>query len=95
MPTASEAIRITILDYDLDRINACEKSLYQALRELGLKGVVVHISEPPYLARLQVWERMPALEIDGLIWSRASTEAFKKDEVITLLGNICGKDIKR
>jgi len=78
---------ITILDHDFDRLNECEASVKRALKTLGMKAVVTKVSEPPFLSRLNVWERLPALQIDGLIWSRKSKEAFRADEVVTLLKN--------
>lgn len=82
-----ETLTIVILDHDIDRIQACEDAVQGAIRELGLKAVVTQISEPPYLARQNVWERLPVLEINGLIWSRKSGQAFSKREVVDLLRN--------
>jgi hypothetical protein len=81
----AEMISITILDCQLDRMQECEHAVQQAVRELGLKAAVTQVSEPPYLARLNVWERLPALEIEGLIWSRESSQAFTTSEVRRLL----------
>ena len=78
---------IIILDHRFERLNACEVSVKKALKTLGLKAVVTKVSEPPFLSRLNVWEKIPALQIDGLIWSRPSKEAFSTDEVIQLLKN--------
>jgi hypothetical protein len=78
-------ITIAILDCQLDRMQACEQAVQQAVRELGLQAAVTQVSEPPYLARLNVWERLPALEINGLIWSRDSSQAFTTSEVRRLL----------
>ncbi len=78
---------ITILDHNFDRLNACEVSVKRALKEVGMKAIVTKVSEPPFLSRLNVWEKLPALQIDGLIWSRKSKEAFSTDEVVKLLKN--------
>lgn len=78
-------MEITVLDHNFDRLNACEVSVKQALKALGMKAVVTKVSEPPFLSRLNVWEKLPALQIDGLIWSRKSKEAFSADEVVKLL----------
>ncbi len=78
-------LKITILDHKLERIHACEQSVHKALKELGMKAIVTQVCEPPYLSRLDVWERLPALDIDGRIWSRKSRKAFKKEEVVSLL----------
>jgi len=76
---------ITVLDHDLDRMNACDKAVKQALKEVGLKANVAQVCEPPYLSRLNIWDRMPALEIESKIWSKKGKEAFTKDEVVRLL----------
>jgi len=34
---------------------------------------------------MNVWDRLPALEIEGRVWSRKSRDAFTKSEVIALL----------
>jgi hypothetical protein len=78
---------ITILDHNFDRLNACEVSVKTALKDLGMKAIVTKVSEPPFLSRLNVWEKLPALQIDGLIWSRKSKEAFTANEVLQLLKN--------
>ncbi len=78
---------ITILDHNFDRLNACEVSVKRALKELGMKAIVTKVSEPPFLSRLNVWEKLPALQIDGNIWSRKSKDAFSTDEVVKLLKN--------
>ena len=80
-------MEITVLDHDFDRLNACEASVKKALKTLGMKAVVTKVSEPPFLSRLNVWDRLPALQIDGNIWSRKSKEAFRADEVVRLLEN--------
>ncbi len=80
-----EKLTIIILDHDITRIQACEDAVYGAIRELGLKAVVTQVSEPPYLARKNVWEQLPVLEINGLIWSRKSGQPFSKSEVVNLL----------
>jgi len=76
---------ITVLDHDLERMNACEIAAKLALKELGIEGNVSKVSEPPYLSRLNIWERIPVLEIDGKIWSKKGKAAFTKDEVVRLL----------
>lgn len=78
-------VKITILDTRVERILACEQAVRKALRKLDMEAAVTQISEPPHLTRLNVWERLPALDIDGLIWSRKSEKAFTSQEVIQLL----------
>jgi len=76
---------ITVLDHDLERMNACEEAVQLALKELKIKGTVSKVSEPPYLSRMDVWDRIPVLEIEGRIWSKKGKEAYTKDEVARLL----------
>ncbi len=64
----AQTMKIVVLDHQLDRMRECEQAVQQAVREVGLKAEVTMVSEPPYLARLDVWDRLPALEIDGMIW---------------------------
>ena len=78
-------LKITVLDYDIERMHTCERSVHQAIKELGLEAEVTVNCEPPYLSRLDVWERLPALEIEGFVWNRKSAEAFTREEVVGLL----------
>ncbi len=78
-------LRIVVLDHDVERIRACARAVHQAVKQLGIDAEVTINCEPPYLSRLDVWGRLPALEIEGLIWNRKSTEAFTCDEVVGLL----------
>lgn len=78
-------LTITIIDHDLDRINTCEASIRGALRQLQIQASVTQVSEPPFLARLNMWDRLPVLEIQGNYWSRPGNKPFTVDEIITLL----------
>ena len=78
-------LRITVLDHDIERMRTCEQAIHLAIKELGLKAEVTVNCEPPYLSRLDVWEKLPALEIEGLVWNRKSVKAFTKEEVVELL----------
>ena len=44
---AAEVIKITILDHDLERIHACEKSICQALKDIGLRLITIGILPLP------------------------------------------------
>lgn len=83
-------MKIVILDNDLDRINLCELNIIQALKVLNLKSDLTKVCEPPYLARMNVMGRLPALDIDGDIWSRPSRGAFGVQEIVTLLRRVIG-----
>lgn len=78
-------LKITVLDIDIERMRVCEQSVHQAIKEHGIKAEVTVNCEPPYLSRLDIWDRLPALEIDGLIWNRKSAGAFTREEVVGLL----------
>ncbi|MCP4754130.1 MAG: hypothetical protein GY866_24860 [Proteobacteria bacterium] len=78
-------LRITILDTKLDRMRACEKAVHEALKGLGKKAVVTLNAEPPYLTRMNLWDRLPALDIDGTIWNKKNKDTFTADEVVRLL----------
>lgn len=78
-------LRITVLDTQLDRMRACEKAVHQALNKVGMKAIVTLNSEPPYLARMNIWDRLPALDIDGMIWNKKQGDAFSAEDVVKLL----------
>jgi hypothetical protein len=83
-----EKMKIMILDNDLDRMNRCEDNIRQALKSLQLKAEITKVCEPPYLARMDVLGRLPALDVDGDIWSRPSRNAFNVPELLTLLRRV-------
>ena len=85
-------LTITVLDTELDRMRAGERAVYQALKKLGMKAVVTLNAEPPYLARLNVWDRLPALEIDGKIWNKKQGDLFSADDVVKLLQKFYPKE---
>lgn len=64
-----------------EAIRACERAVHQALKELGLKGVVRVNSEPPLIGRNQLWGRLPVLEIRGLYWSLRPGCAFRVEDL--------------
>ena len=78
-------LTITVLDTQLDRMRSCERAVYLALKEVGMKAIVTINAEPPYLARLNVWDRLPALEINGKIWNKKQGDIFSADDVVKLL----------
>ena len=60
---------ITIWDNDIVRIRDIDRNLNLAMRELGIRRVIRVISEPPLLARENLLNRLPVLEIAGRYWS--------------------------
>jgi hypothetical protein len=78
-------LTITVLDTELNRMRACEQAVKQALKQTGMKAVVTVNAEPPYLARLNVWDRLPALEINGKVWNKKAGDVFTAEDVVRLL----------
>lgn len=62
-------LKITLWDLDAGRIADIERNLYEAMREYGVKGSVSSQSEPPLVSRMNLGNRVPALEVDGLFWT--------------------------
>lgn len=79
---------ISVLDHDFERMNACEAAVKQAIKKVGIEATVTKMSEPPYLFRLNIWGRLPAIEIEGKVWSKKGENAFTSDEVVRLLQTI-------
>jgi hypothetical protein len=84
---------IQIWESNVERIRACELAVYQALKELGLKGRVVVNSEPPLISRHQLWDRLPVLEIDGLRYSLHPGEAFTGEQLTRLFRKVFAEQI--
>jgi len=81
-------MRIIIWDNHPERIAEIDKNLHLALKYLGLKAIVTSNAEPPLLARENILDRLPVLEINGLYWSRKPGETFSKDDCISLLQKV-------
>jgi hypothetical protein len=75
---------IIIWEVRAETIRACERAVFEALRELGLKGTVIINSEPPLISRDALWERLPVLEIRGHYWSLIPGRAFSKEQLVRL-----------
>jgi hypothetical protein len=73
---------------DGEVIRACELAVYEALKELGLKAIVTVNSEPPLIARNQLWERLPVLEIRGLRWSLRPGQPFTAKQLTRLFATV-------
>jgi len=71
-----------------ETIRACELAVHEALKELGLKAVVIVNSEPPLIGRNQLWGRLPVLEIRGLYWSLRPGCAFRVEDLKPLFTRI-------
>lgn len=78
-------VKITIWDLEAKRIARIEKKLYEAMRECGVKGTVASQSEPPLLSRMNLTNRVPALEVDGLFWTQDPGKEFDKAACLELV----------
>lgn len=85
---------IILWETDGERIRACQLAVYQALKTLGLQAVVTVNSEPPLIARNQLWNRLPVLEIHGLHWSLCPGRAFTVEEVTRLFTKVLANRIE-
>lgn len=75
---------IIIWEAGAETIRACERAIFEALRELGLKGTVIVHSEPPLISRNALWDRLPVLEIRGQYWSLTPGRPFSKEQLVRL-----------
>lgn len=78
-------LRITIWDNDALRIAEIDRNLQSALSELRIEGLILSNSEPTLLARENLLDRVPVLEIGGNYWSKKTGKAFSKAECHSLL----------
>ena len=61
-------------------------------RAVGVKGTVVSQSEPPLVSRMNLTNRIPVLEVDGLFWSQQPGKEFDKKSCVELIQIIMEKD---
>lgn len=78
-------IDITVYDLVPERLAQIEENLKSALKQLGIKGDIYLISEPPLISRMNIYHRIPVLEIDDQYWSKNFYEAVSKQDCIELL----------
>mgnify|MGYP000922589503 CR=1 FL=1 len=81
---------ITIWDNDSARIADIDVNLGNAMRRLGLKGLVRIMSEPPLLAREGLLNDVPVLEIQGRYWKIHPNRTITEEECLSLLRIIAG-----
>ena len=84
-----EILEIVLWECDYKIIRECEIALHEALKKIGLKAVVTVNCEPPLIARNQLWDRLPVLEINGLYFSLHPGRAFTVEELLRLFKVIC------
>lgn len=78
-------LKIVIWDNDPRRIAEIDRNLQAAAAELGLKALILSNAEPPSIARENLLDRIPVLEIVGRYWSRRPGRAFSRAECVALL----------
>ncbi len=81
-------LEITIWDAEARRIFEIDRNLHLALRALGIRGVTRSISEPPLLARENLLDRVPVLEVEGRYWSLKPGKTISVSECKQLLQKI-------
>lgn len=69
-------------------IHDCECAVCEALKELGIKAVVLINAEPPLIARNQLWDRLPVVEVRGRRWSLRPGEPFTKEQLVGLFSRV-------
>ena len=89
--SAREIMRLTLYDVEAGRLMQCEKNLQQALREMGLQAAVTCISEPPFLAREQLLDRVPVVEYQDKRWSLTPGKIPGVEQLKTLLAIMQGR----
>lgn len=82
-------LNIIIWDTDPGRIARIDRNLHLAFKRLGINGIVMCNSEPPSLARANLFDKVPVLEIAGKHWRCRGNEP-DVDACINLLKNWIG-----
>jgi len=88
-------LSITIWDNNAARMAEIDHNIHLVLRELKLKGIVNSISEPPLLARENLLNRVPVLEIEEKYWSLKANTVIGQTEIKNLLIKIVSFDSSR
>ena len=78
-------LQIVIWDNDPQRIAEIDRNLQSAANQLKLKALILSNSEPPSIARENLLDRLPVLEIAGCYWSLRPGKAFSQADCISLL----------
>ena len=84
-------IDITIYDLDPERLSIIDKNIKSALKKLNLKGEITLISEPPLISRMNIYHRIPVIEINNQYWSKKIYETISENDCIELLKIITSK----
>lgn len=84
-------IDITIYDLDPERLSIIDKNIKSALKKLNLKGEITLISEPPLISRMNIYHRIPVIEINNQYWSKTIYETISENDCIELLKIITSK----
>ena len=81
---------LIILDTNVERMNKCETSLLSAAKDIGVNINVDKVSDPLHLERLQVYDKIPAVQAGEMFWSMNNNRAFNSQEARRLLALILG-----
>lgn len=84
-------LKITIWDSDPRRIAEIDRNLQTALSRLKMHALILSNSEPPLLARENLLNRIPVLEIAGRYWSKSPGRAFTVEDCASLLTKFNGE----
>jgi hypothetical protein len=75
---------IIIWASDVETIHACETAACEALKQVGVRATILINSEPPLIARNQLFERLPVVEIRGMRWSLRPGQPFTTEQLVGL-----------
>lgn len=79
---------IVIWDSDNGRIVEIDRNLRLAMKQLGIKGRVTSMSEPPLLGRMGLLGKVPVLEINGCWWSLPQGTTIDLEQCLDLFARL-------
>ncbi len=79
---------IIVWDIDTARIMKIHANLTEALNKYGARALITCNSEPPLLSRMQILNKVPLIEIDGLYWSLKADSEPSAEKLLALLQHI-------
>ena len=78
-------MNIIIWDTNAQRIACIDRNLRIAMQQLGMRGLVTSMSEPPLIGRMGLIGKTPVLEIGGFYWSLKAGSSISVEECLNLL----------
>lgn len=79
---------VILWEIDEKIIHPSVDAIQRALKGLGIKATVIINSEPPLIARNELWDRVPVIELRGLRWSLHPGKAFTEAELTRLFRKV-------